>query len=156
MVAQVARAEVGRTACRRRLTVRPASEENVEIAQAAYDAWNTGDLESVLDRLHPHVEREENAQVCPGLDPIYHGHEGFLKRQRDAFDAWEWFTVKDREFIDAGEHVVVPLDLTAKGRHSGIEVEMTVCSPHLPRWKGRTPPSVCSRADALEAVGLEE
>ena len=133
------------------------SQENVEIAQAAYDAWNTGDLESVLDRLHPDVEWEENAQVYPGLDPVYHGHEGFLKRQRDAFDAWEWFTVKDHEFVDAGEHVVVPLHLAAKGRHSGIELEMTVCDVLTFRaGKVVRHRLYANRADALKAVGLQE
>jgi ketosteroid isomerase-like protein len=51
--------------------------QNVVIAKAAYDAWNKGDLESVLDRLHPDVEWEQNAQVYQGLDPVYHGHERF-------------------------------------------------------------------------------
>jgi ketosteroid isomerase-like protein len=132
------------------------SQENVEIAQAAYDAWNKGDLESVLDRLHPDVEWEENAHVYPGLDPVYHGHEGFLKRQRDAFDAWEWFTVEDQEFIDAGDHIVVPLHLAGKGRHSGIEVKMTVCDVLTFRdGKVVRHRLYANRADALKAVGLE-
>ena len=45
--------------------------QNVEIAKAVYYAWNKGDVEFVLDRLHPDVEWEENAQVHPGLDPVY-------------------------------------------------------------------------------------
>jgi ketosteroid isomerase-like protein len=133
------------------------SEESVEIAKAAYDAWNKGDLESVLDRLHPNVEWEENAQVFPLLDPVYHGHEGFLKRQRDAFDAWEWFAVEDQELIDADDHIVVPLHLTAKGRHSGIEVEMTVCDVLTFRDGKVVRHRLCAnRADALKAVGLEQ
>jgi ketosteroid isomerase-like protein len=132
------------------------SEQNVAIAKAAYDAWNKQDLESVLDRLHPDVEWEENDEVYPGLDPVYHGHEGFLKRQRDAFDAWEWFTVEDQEFIDAGDHVVVPLRLTAKGRHSGIEVQMTVCDVLTFRdGKVVRHRLYANRAEALEAVGLQ-
>jgi ketosteroid isomerase-like protein len=59
------------------------SQENVETLQAAYDAWNRGDLQSVLDRLHPDVKWEENPDVYPGLDRSYHGHDGFLKRQRE-------------------------------------------------------------------------
>ena len=96
------------------------SEQNVAVVRAAYDAWNRGDLESVLDSLHPDVEWEENPDVYPGLDPVYRGHTGFLKRQRDAFDAWEWFKVEDQEFIDAGDDVVVFLRAKAKGRHSGL------------------------------------
>jgi ketosteroid isomerase-like protein len=133
------------------------SQENVDIAEAAYDAWNKGDLEAVLDQLHPDVEWEENAQVYPGLDPVYHGHEGFRKRQRDAFDAWERFAVEDCELIDAGDHIVVPMRLTAKGRYSGIEVEMTVCDV-LTFGDGKVVRHrlFANRADALKAVGLEE
>jgi len=62
----------------------------------------------VLDRLHPDLEWEENPDVYPGLDRIYRGHDGFLKRDRDAFDVWEWIRVEDQEFIDAGPRRGVP------------------------------------------------
>jgi ketosteroid isomerase-like protein len=132
------------------------SQENVEIARAAYDAWNKGDLQFVLDHLAPDVQWEENPDVYPGLDPVYCGHDGFLKRQRDAFDIWAWFKVEARDFIDAGEHIVVPLRLMAKGRHSGIEVEMYVydCLTFRERkvvWHR----IYADRTGALKAVGLE-
>jgi ketosteroid isomerase-like protein len=133
------------------------SQENVEIVRAGYDAWNRGDLQAVLDRLHPDVEWEENPDVYPGLDRIYRGHDGFLKRQRDAFDVWEWFRVEDREFIDAGEHVVAFLHLIGKGRHSGIEVEMSLYDVLTFRDAKITRHRVyADRAEALEAVGLSE
>ena len=102
------------------------SQKNMEIVRAAHDAWNKGDIRSVLDRLDPEVEWWENPDVYPGLDRLYVGHDGFLKRERDAFDAWESFKIADEEFIDAGESVVVSLRVTGKGRHSGIEVATTV------------------------------
>jgi ketosteroid isomerase-like protein len=101
------------------------SRENVEAVQVAFDAWNRGHVQSALDHPHPDLEWEENPDVYPGLDRIYRDHDGFLKRQRDAFDMSEWFKAEPQEIIDAGEHVVVLLHLKAKGRHSGIEVEMS-------------------------------
>jgi ketosteroid isomerase-like protein len=133
------------------------SRENVEIVRAAYDAWNRGDLQSVLDRLHPELEWEENPDVYPGLDRSYRGHAGFLKRQRDAFDIWEWFRVEEQDFIDAGEHVVVFLRLMGKGRYSGIEVEMRVYDVFTFRdGKVARHRLYANRAEALEAVGLAE
>jgi len=122
-----------------------------------YDAWHNGDLGAVLDLLHTEVEWEENAQVFPGLDRVYLGHEGFLKRVRDAFEAWESFTVYAIEFIDAANQVVIPLRLSAKGRQSGIPVEMTVCEIFSFR-DGRVVRRhlYADRAEALKAVGLEE
>jgi ketosteroid isomerase-like protein len=133
------------------------SRENVEVVHAAYDAWNRGDLQAVLHYLHPGLEWEENPDVYPGLDPVYRGHEGFLKRQRDGFDVWEWIRVEDQEFIDAGEHVVVFLHVMAKGRHSGIEVEMRLYDVFTLRdEKVIRHRLYADRAEALEAVGLSE
>jgi ketosteroid isomerase-like protein len=133
------------------------SQENVEIVRSAYAAWNRGDLDSVLAHLDADVEWEENPDVYPGLDRVYRGHAGFRKRQRDAFDVWEWFTVEDQEFIDAGEHVVAALHLKGKGRHSGIEVQMTVYDCFTFQCdKVARHRLFADRAEALKAVGLEE
>jgi ketosteroid isomerase-like protein len=131
------------------------SQENVEAVRAAYDAWNRQDLPAVLDYLHADIEWEENAHVYPGLDPVYHGHDGFLKRQRDAFDAWEWIKIEEQEFLDAGQHVVALMRLVAKGRHSGIETEMSVADVFTFRGsKVARHRLYTDRDDALEAVGL--
>jgi len=133
------------------------SQENVEAVHTAFDAWNRGDVQAALDHLHPDVEWEENPDVYPGLDRIYRGHDGFLKRQRDAFDMWEWFKAEPQETIDEGEHVVVLLHLSAKGRHSGIEVEMSVHDCFTFRdGKVARHRLYAHRAEALKAVCLEE
>ena len=46
------------------------SQENVEVVRAAHDAWNKGDIRSVLDRLDHGVEWWENPDVYPGLTYI--------------------------------------------------------------------------------------
>ena len=131
------------------------SQENIELLRAGYDAWNRGDLQSVLDGLHPEVEWEENPDALPGMDRVYRGHAGFLKRQRDAFDVWEWFRVEEQEFIDAGEHVVVLVRAIGKGSHSGIEVEMRLYDVFTFRDGKITRHRLYgNRAEALEAVGL--
>jgi ketosteroid isomerase-like protein len=85
------------------------------------------------------------------------GHDGFLKRQHDAFDIWEWFKAEPQEIIDEGEHVIVSLRLSAKGRQSGIEVEMSVYDCFTFRdGKVVRHRLYANRAEALKAVGLEE
>jgi uncharacterized protein len=133
------------------------SQENVEIVRTAFDAWNRGDLQATLEHLHPDLEWEENPDLYPGLDRIYRGRDGFLKRQRDAFEIWEWFKAEPLEIIDAGEHVVVFLHLRAKGRHSGIEVEMSVYDCFSFRdGKLVRRRLYANREEALKAVGLVE
>ena len=129
----------------------------MEVLRVAYDAWNRGDLDAVLELLDPDLEWEENPDVYPGLDSVYRGHEGFLKRQRDAFDIWEWFSVEGREMLDAGEHVVVLLHIAGKGRHSGIEVEKDVYEAFTFRdGKVIRHRIFGDRAEALEAAGVSE
>ena len=98
------------------------SQEKVEVVQAAHDAWNKGDLQSVLDRLHPAVEWWENPDVYPGLDRLYVGHDGFLKRERDAFDAWESFKIEDEEFT---------LEQMAKHSCKELEANQTITGVFL-------------------------
>ena len=70
--------------------------------RAAYQAWNRGDLEAVLAVMHPDLVWEEDSQVTGvGLDPIYKGHAGYLKRQRDAFGVWDQIRSEDEEYFDA-------------------------------------------------------
>ena len=134
------------------------SEENVETARMAFEAWNRRDLQSVLDLFHPDVVWEENVQVFPGMDRIYRGHEGFLKWDRDAFsEVWESIAVEPLEFIDAGDHVVALLRLSGKGQGSGVDVELAIYNVLTFRdgkvaWRRL----YTDRAEALEAAGLSE
>lgn len=72
-------------------------------------------------------------------------------------DAWELITAEAEEFIDAGDDIVVPLDLIASGGHSSIEVEMTVCDVLTMRdGKVVRHRVYANREEALKAVGLHE
>jgi|SRR5918996_2173864 ketosteroid isomerase-like protein len=134
------------------------SQENVDIVRQIYDAWNRREIQSVLDHLHPDVVWEENVLVFPGLDRVYRGHEGFLKWDREAFSGvWESITLEALEFIDAGDHVVVPFRLSGKGASSGVNVEIVTYNVlsfrdgQVARRRLYT-----DRAEALEAAGLKE
>jgi hypothetical protein len=49
------------------------SQENVEVGRRIERAFNKGDG-AIVAELDPAVEWEE--QPIPGIDPVYHGHEG--------------------------------------------------------------------------------
>jgi ketosteroid isomerase-like protein len=51
------------------------SQENVEIVRQAYEAWNRGDLEWLLDRITPDYEFR-TAQLFPDTEAVYRGREG--------------------------------------------------------------------------------
>ena len=131
------------------------SRENVEIARRGYEAFNGGDMEAVYASLDPEVVWEEWS-AAPDAK-TYYGHDGV----REFFDKlWESFDLlrfDPQEFIEVGNHLVVPTVVRVRGRESGTEA--TLSTVHLWTYrdgKGLRVQVYESKAEALEAAGLSE
>jgi ketosteroid isomerase-like protein len=93
---------------------------NVEIARRGFEAYNAGDLETVLALLHPEVELHS----VMGNVGTFYGREGFLEWSGTWEEAWEEFVSEAQEIVPVGErHVIVKANQRARGR-DGIEVTM--------------------------------
>ena len=70
--------------------------------------------------------------------------------------AWEDMETVPEEFLDAGEHVVVTVRYSARGRGSGIEYDERLYDVYTVR-DGRCDRKLefKQRSEALEAAGLE-
>jgi ketosteroid isomerase-like protein len=128
------------------------SEENVEIVKRIHAAWEKGDFSSV-DWADPAIE-----YTVPGPDPkTYTGVEEMGRQWAEWLRAWKDYRVVAREFIDAGDEVVVIQSFRGEGRGSGVPID------HIPgaavmavgtdgkviRFTGYTDPE-----DALDAAGV--
>jgi ketosteroid isomerase-like protein len=130
------------------------SEENVEVVRAAIDAWNRGDWDAALRDAASDFEYDLSRALGP-----FRGVYGRGQVQQAWADFTEGLTsawIEAHEFIEAGEHVVVPWTFHAVGRN-GVEVEARVTWT----WTIRDGVVVrlClyqERHEALEAAGLEE
>jgi len=91
------------------------SEENLDLVQRAYDAWNRGDVDGVLALCHPEFEYHASG-IYPGLDPVYRGHEGFRKFERDFRATWESLSIDVERLEDRGDQVAVLGTFEARGR----------------------------------------
>jgi ketosteroid isomerase-like protein len=98
--------------------------ENVQLARAAVDAFNRGDVEWMLERVDDDFEFDWTRSRGP-LAGIYRGKEGFREFINEQWSAFETFVMEPKEFIDRGRHVVVPNTVRAQGR-SGIQVSADV------------------------------
>jgi uncharacterized protein len=132
------------------------SEENVNLARRGYEALAAGDLEAVLALLDPAVSVEVHTGR-PDLPEVLHGHDGFLENLLGLTDVFEDIEIEPEEFIELGEHLVVPIYTAGHGRASGIRVERRVV--HI--WTIRNGKATRfrvyeSRQQALEALGLDE
>src|SRR2546422_887928 len=94
------------------------SQENVEIVRSAYYAYNRGDLDAALKDAAPDSELDWSRGIGP--------YRGIYKLDQmrsffdDFADTFESIRVEPDEFIDTGEHVVVPQTGYIRGR-DGIE-----------------------------------
>jgi ketosteroid isomerase-like protein len=130
------------------------SKKAVELVRAAVEAWNSGDWEAVLKDAAPSFEFDFSRSVGPGRG-VY-GLDQMRTYFREVAEPWESLRLEPDEFIEAGEHVVMPNTLLAQGR-DGIELQAraafvwTIRAGSIDR--------VCfyqDRQQALEAVGLSE
>jgi ketosteroid isomerase-like protein len=130
------------------------SEKNVELVRAAVDAYNRGDRDAALKDAAPDFEMDLSRALGPqhgiyGLEQI----PGFW---REFDESWKSIQIDPREFIEIGEHVVVPWTMRTVGR-DGIEVEarvtwtFTIGEGALQRIT-----MYQEREEALEAAGLSE
>ena len=130
------------------------SQENVEVARAAIEAFNRADRDGALREAAPDFVLDMSRAAGPNRG-VY-----TLDQSRGVLDdligTWESFRLDPHEFIDAGKHVVVPWTLHVLGR-DGIEVRarttwtFTIRDGAIER--------IClyqEREEALEAAGLRE
>jgi ketosteroid isomerase-like protein len=129
------------------------SQENVEIVRQGIDHFNaTG--EPLWEVLDPNVEwwdREDDMDAT-----VHRGHDGFSKRLAELDELAE-LHMEAKEFIDAGDYVVVPVRLHGRGRASdALFEEHEVHVYKLRDGKEVELREYRDRAEALKAVGLSE
>jgi uncharacterized protein len=131
------------------------SQENVEIVRPIYDRWAEGDFTAGRELFAPDLTTVW-AEDFPTAG-TYHGADGHAAAMREWLSAWTDLNLEAERFVDAGDSVVVPFVLRARGRESGAAVERrwahvwTLRDGEVVRFEVH----MDVRA-ALEAVGLEE
>jgi ketosteroid isomerase-like protein len=131
------------------------SQENVEVVQAFFDAYNVRDSEAVDRLLHPEADIT-TLSARAGLGD--HWSQGATKRYFEQLDeAWAEFRIEIEEYRELGERVVALGVQRGAGRSSHIEVASDFAVVFVVRssqillldsydnWKA-----------ALEAAGLRE
>jgi ketosteroid isomerase-like protein len=95
------------------------SQENVEIARAAFAAWNAGDMdmEALFAHFHPELVYHPRADEP---DPSPHvGRDAYERLVYGFVDSFSEVTFEVLELIDAGDHVIASTVLHAVLRGQG-------------------------------------
>ena len=96
---------------------------SVQTIRSIYQAFEKGDVPAVLAQMHQNIEwREAENFIYADRNP-YIGPQAVLEGvfMRLASD-WEGFTVTPKEWLDAGDHVVVLGTYTGTHKSTGREV----------------------------------
>jgi ketosteroid isomerase-like protein len=130
------------------------SKENVEVVRRQNEAFNRGDAAAVLELSDPSIEwwdREDD----PGAG-VHRGHDGLGRALEELADLAE-LHIEPKEFIEAGDYVVVPVRLSGRGQASGVSFEEhEVHVFRLRDGKITELREYREKGEALEAVGLAE
>jgi ketosteroid isomerase-like protein len=129
------------------------SEENVQLARRAYEAFNRRDLDAFLVSVDEQVEMESRLVAIEGG---YHGHQGIRRWWEDFLGAFPDYEIELEEIRDLGD---VTLSHFKGWGHSegGIPLIDPVWQPM--RWRSGKVVwiRVClTESEALEAAGLAE
>jgi ketosteroid isomerase-like protein len=130
------------------------SQENVDAVRRIYERWGQGRFDAGSELYDPWV-----VLVLRGDFPdagAYLGPEGIRGYMLGFLREWDHAAIEGREFIEAGESVVVGVHQRAAGKGSGAPVSME----YFQIWTFRGGnvirlESVRERDEALAAAGLE-
>jgi uncharacterized protein len=125
------------------------SRENVEVVRRLFESYTRGDYDEALACLAPNV-RYEVGQEVPAR-----GREAVRAMWERWETAWDDIETVPEEFLDAGDHVVVTVRYSGRGRGSGIEYDDVLFDVYTMR-DGQCVRKLefRNRAEALEAAGL--
>ena len=130
------------------------SHENVALVRRGFASANAGDWESFFRDVAPNWELDWSRTRGPEVPGVYRGEEA-QRRLIDFVESWQSWRTEPHEFIEVGEHVIVPTTEYYVGR-DGIEVQ----ARNTWTWTIRDGMIVRAciyqdKQEALKALGLE-
>ena len=96
---------------------------NTDLLRAGYDAWNRGDLDAWLELLDPDIVIRTSG-AFPDFAPEYRGLEPAGKFWRQMLEPWEDFRIEVEQIEEEGDIVAAGIRFVARGRDSGVDVEL--------------------------------
>jgi len=105
------------------------ARENVEIVRAAFDAWNRGDLDAWVEAFDEETEFYPLRAQLEGRP--YRGHDGIRRFIAEIEEDWQEVRFEIDELRELEDRNVGSGRLKARGRASGVELDVPL------GWFGR-------------------
>jgi len=126
--------------------------------ERAYAAANRRDFDVIRVGHDPEHEYRPSDDLMPlDLEPVFRGHDGYLKLWRYWLDAFEDIRWEPEEMLDLGDKVLVTTRQTGHGSGSGVAVSEAVFQLFTFR-RGLVvrQEDFLDRSQALEAAALRD
>ncbi|HEU5378184.1 MAG TPA: nuclear transport factor 2 family protein [Ktedonobacteraceae bacterium] len=101
------------------------SQENVTLTQNIYEAFGRGDMAPFLGAMDPNVEWHEPGGPGYPYPGVHQGVQGVLGEVFGQVPSlYEEFNLASRDFVDAGDRVIVLGDFYGKAKTSGTSFQV--------------------------------
>jgi ketosteroid isomerase-like protein len=132
------------------------SRENLEQVQRLSSAFNSRDLDELLELIDSDVEWIPIMAALEGR--VYRGHDGVRQWVEDLSVDWDYFETHQEEFREIGDRVLVFGRWRARARSSGIELENERASWVMDLQDGKIVrlQTYTDRDEAVKAAGLSK
>ena len=133
------------------------SQENIQNALRAIEAWNREDRVAFIDFWHPEAEwRPAFPKGTEGTGNVFRGHEGIEQAWRNVREAWDEYRVEADDARFVGESLLVLGRIHTRGTRSGIEIDSDWSAVvRFQDGKAISAWDWLAHAPALKTVGLE-
>jgi ketosteroid isomerase-like protein len=130
------------------------SQENVEIVEAAFAAFEQGDMQGILRLCDENIVITQSAEL-PGVSRHQYGHAGVLEAFAIWPEQWDDFSIEILRVTEVKGRVLVTTVNRGRGKASGVRVEtpfsflFSIRAGKITAWR-----IFMREAEALKAVGL--
>jgi ketosteroid isomerase-like protein len=132
--------------------------ENVDAFKRGLEAGNRGDVDGLLNELHPKIEWHSALHaLMGGQETVFRGHAGVRRMLGDLYETFAEVHIEMSEFRDLGDGLLTIGCTRTRGKASGVAME----TPLAFVTKIRDGKTISIQAyldgqEALEAAGLSE
>lgn len=130
----------------------------METFKRGLEAGNRGDVDGLLDELHPEIEWHSALHaLMGGQQTVFRGHDGVRRMIDDLYETFVEVRIEMSEFRDLGDGLVAIGRTRTRGKASGVETETPLTFvTQIENGKTISIRAYLDRDEALKAAGLSE
>ena len=125
----------------------------LEMVRSAYDAWDRGDVQRLLELTHPDVEIAPLVIGVTSAGP-WSGHDGVRRLASEARTRWDRFALRCEDLLEFGDRIVAFVHVEVSARAGGPVVTGEIA--HLIEFEGDLVTSVVAYRERADAVAAAE